>query len=55
MRVVPDYTLQDFHRCENMQSVYRLCCALAFVPPAEVTEWWDEVIGGYINKMKVSY
>ena len=47
--------LQDYFKSEPMQKVYRMCCSLAFVPPAEIVQWWDEVIGGYISKMKVNY
>ena len=43
---------QDFHRCEAMQKVYQLSCSLAFVPPGEVTVWWDEVVGDVIEKIE---
>ena len=47
--------VQDYFKSEPMQKVYRMYCSIAFVPPAEIVQWWDEVIGGYISMIKVNY
>lgn len=36
-----------------MQAVYYLITALAFVPPEDLIEWWENVIGAEVERIEV--